>query len=342
MTSPQPASFTTSSAEHTQFVKNSVQYATVALLSYDYSLTWMREVNYVWRQKFTLSTALYIVCRYSMITNVIYSLVTKGMFPILSCDQGYKVCSSLGILTRGAILVVWGARTSAVYNNNKYILMIFGTMIALISILDIIRVPYVVCKGNPGDPIIETFLASLVVFYELLVAILTATRSWNALRAGGFWREKTSLVDLIIRDGLLYFISASFLTVGTLVLLHTASTGSIFQRLLNPFTLPVSGLVTARFILHLREYEHRRTFGSVIDEGYCSSIHFEENIKQLSTGSGIMAQFGEDPVLRARREADTIPNIQSCSTAEGSGLSGGGGGGTEGIQRRLSVEATLA
>jgi len=321
-----------------RFVKNSIQYATVALLSYDYLLTWTREVKFVWLQKFTLSTALYVICRYTLITNVIYTLATKGMLPILSCDEGYKVCSSLAIVGRGAVLVVWGARTSAVYNNNKYLLVVLGSMVLFISILDIIRVPYVVCKGNPGDPILETTLASLVVFYELLVAILTAARSWQALRAGGFWKEKTSLVDLIIRDGLLYFFSASFFTVGTLVLLHTAPDGSIFQRLLNPFTLPVSGLVTARFLLHLRQYERLRTFGSIIGEDCTSAIHFEGNVKHISMGS-IMAQFGEDPVLRARREADIIPNVQTCSTAEGSGLSGGR---MDDIQCRLTLERSLA
>jgi len=133
-------------------------------------------------------------------------------------------------------------------------------------------------------------------------------------------------MDLVIRDGLLYFFSVSFFTVGTLILLHTAPEGSIFQRLLNPFTLPVSGLVTARFLLHLREYEHERTGGSIIGEWYCRSI---------------TAQFGEDPVLRAWREADMIPNAQSCTVAEGSGSSREGGT-TEGIQCRPSVEATLA
>lgn len=213
-------------------------------------------------------------------------------------------------------------------------------MVTFISILDMIRLPYVVCKGSPGDPIIETTLASLVVFYELLAAILTTARTWKALRAGGFWREKTSLMDLVIRDGLIYFISASFFTVGTLVLLHTAPDDSIFQRLLNPFTLPVSGLVTARFILHLREHEHLRTFGSIIDEEYCSAILFQENACRVSRLSSFMTQFGEDPVLRARREADMIPDVQTCSAAEASGSSGAGGG--ESIQRRPDVEAALA
>ncbi|KDR67417.1 hypothetical protein GALMADRAFT_216494 [Galerina marginata CBS 339.88] len=302
-----------SSAAHTRFVKNSIQYSTVvlfraaysgsALLFYDYSLTWTREVTYVWRRKFTLSTGLYMACR---------------------CDNGYKVCSSLAIVVRAATLAVWGARTYAVYDKSRYIIMVFLPLIILISILDIIRIPHVVCIGSQTNPIFETFLASLVVLYEFLAAILTAARSWKALRAGGFWREKTNLLDLVIRD-------VSFFTVGTLILLHTAPNQayrfgieqdkSISQRLLNPFTLPVSGLVTARFLLHLREYEDMRTCGMTIGEEHYGSIRFQNGGYESSRISTIIAQFGEDPVLRARREADIISDVQSRSVDERPGTS---------------------
>ena len=46
----------------------------VALLWYDYALTWTREVQYFWTKRFTLSTALYILCRYGMVTSVLSTL----------------------------------------------------------------------------------------------------------------------------------------------------------------------------------------------------------------------------------------------------------------------------
>ncbi|KAJ6602057.1 hypothetical protein DFH09DRAFT_1126225, partial [Mycena vulgaris] len=37
-----------------------------ALLYYDYALTFPKELQYIWNQKFRLSTALYICCRYAL------------------------------------------------------------------------------------------------------------------------------------------------------------------------------------------------------------------------------------------------------------------------------------
>ena len=54
-----------------------------ALLYYDYSLTWTREVKYFWRRKFTLSTALYIACRYALVANVIYTLAISNRLKTL-------------------------------------------------------------------------------------------------------------------------------------------------------------------------------------------------------------------------------------------------------------------
>jgi hypothetical protein len=45
-----------------------------ALLWYDYALTWTREVQYFWTKRFRLSTALYVLRRYGLVANVLYTL----------------------------------------------------------------------------------------------------------------------------------------------------------------------------------------------------------------------------------------------------------------------------
>ncbi|KAF8649268.1 hypothetical protein AX16_005920 [Volvariella volvacea WC 439] len=45
-----------------------------ALLYYDYVLTFPAEVRYIWQEKFKLSSALYICCRYALVSNVVYLL----------------------------------------------------------------------------------------------------------------------------------------------------------------------------------------------------------------------------------------------------------------------------
>jgi len=44
----------------------------LALLYYDYFLTFPAEVKYIWSRKPTLSTILYIFCRYALLANLLY------------------------------------------------------------------------------------------------------------------------------------------------------------------------------------------------------------------------------------------------------------------------------
>ncbi|KAJ3498131.1 hypothetical protein NLJ89_g10257 [Agrocybe chaxingu] len=73
----------TASAKSVRILRFSIQYASVTLLYYDYALTWTREVQYVWLKKFTISTALYIACRYAMVANVIYTLALAEKLPTI-------------------------------------------------------------------------------------------------------------------------------------------------------------------------------------------------------------------------------------------------------------------
>ncbi|KIM40795.1 hypothetical protein M413DRAFT_72793, partial [Hebeloma cylindrosporum] len=118
---------------------------TTALLYYDYSLTWTREVKYFWTRKFTLSTALYILCRYPLVANVIYLLAISNKLPTLrvsnldSLSRCIRVLTTFShriipysfsdlIITVIAYQAVWGARTYAVFNRNRWILAFFGSL----------------------------------------------------------------------------------------------------------------------------------------------------------------------------------------------------------------------
>ncbi|KIL63829.1 hypothetical protein M378DRAFT_36863, partial [Amanita muscaria Koide BX008] len=46
----------------------------IALLYYDYALTFPDEKEYIWGSRFSLSTFLYLWCRYALVANVIFLL----------------------------------------------------------------------------------------------------------------------------------------------------------------------------------------------------------------------------------------------------------------------------
>ncbi|KAL1741324.1 hypothetical protein HDZ31DRAFT_45669, partial [Schizophyllum fasciatum] len=60
------------------FVQYSVQWSSIALLYYDYALTFSRECKYIWRRRLGLTTILYVCCRYALAANVLYLLAISG------------------------------------------------------------------------------------------------------------------------------------------------------------------------------------------------------------------------------------------------------------------------
>ncbi|CAA7267335.1 unnamed protein product [Cyclocybe aegerita] len=138
------------------FIRFCIQYSSVAVLYYDYALTWTREVQHFWLRKFSLSTALYIAFRYGMVANVIYTLALAEKLPtlrseILLCLE-WTIAAILACIGRTAIVVVWGARTYAVFDRNKWILAIFTLFGLTVIGLAILHIPYVACNGNRGTP----------------------------------------------------------------------------------------------------------------------------------------------------------------------------------------------
>ncbi|KAL0570697.1 hypothetical protein V5O48_011260 [Marasmius crinis-equi] len=106
----------------THYLQFDIQWASLALLYYDYALTFTWEVKYIWSSKFRLSTVLYVFCRYALVANVLYLLaISKHLgdksVGLLyrcssmsywalgeSCDAWFKVIGVLSVLGRLAII----------------------------------------------------------------------------------------------------------------------------------------------------------------------------------------------------------------------------------------------
>lgn len=71
-----------------QAKKNYGHTDSVALLWYDYALTFPMEVEYIWGERFRLTTFLYILCRYALPANILYLLA-------ISKHLGTRVGSNL-------------------------------------------------------------------------------------------------------------------------------------------------------------------------------------------------------------------------------------------------------
>ncbi|KAJ7200143.1 hypothetical protein GGX14DRAFT_466865 [Mycena pura] len=263
------------SAAFTHFLQFRIQYSSLALLYYDFALTFPKEVEYMWKQRFRLSTALYICCRYALVANVLYllAIAEKLGSTVRQCNFWYKIIGALSVLGRAAVIAVFCIRTHAVWGNNKWVLGYMGVVglaltIAVLArrtylaraVLDHQRCPSVhitlscASIAYDGTPAPE-MLSILMVIFESSSALLTTARCVVKFRAGGgIEQHRTGLMFMLFEQDATHISSTiSIFTTAAIILNYPG----FFQRLPNAFTLPLSCILTARLLLYLREWEDK-------------------------------------------------------------------------------------
>ncbi|TFK35542.1 hypothetical protein BDQ12DRAFT_668417 [Crucibulum laeve] len=264
------------------FVSLCIQHSSLALVYYDYTLTFASEVKYVWQRKIKFMTILYVFCRYSLVANVIYAVAITSPLDKLRYYENYAeeeiaVMQHIGS-PRCSVSYV-ESRTYAVFGGSKLVLLIFGLAGTLVTVL-------------ATTTRLRNALSISTVGYQVLCAIFTTFRSIQALIANGDWRtQKHSLMFFIFQQGILYFIFATTFATASLILDYRTYIGS-------------PRLMTARFVLHVRQWEEKHLNTSNYSDPQHSPVWFnnrqDENIF-IRAATPEMPDLGEDPVERATR-----------------------------------------
>lgn len=263
-------------------------------------LTLPLEVKYMWRKRFRASTLLYIFCRYALMANVVYLLALAGKLS-QGCDHWYRVIAALSVLGRASVIITFTMRTWAVWGRSLWVIALMGTLGLTCIILDIIHAPGVKCTGGSSIEIVDTLLAILMCIFEFFSAILTTVRCILELHSTGGFRNasKKNFFFLVLRQGVLYFAIVSIFTTAAAILNFEAPRGSFFARLPNAFTLPVSCTLTARFLLHLRQWDSEdaqsKTAGGHGDSDE-NTIGTMSDWRAAAASALSMDEFGADPV----------------------------------------------
>ncbi|KAJ7660251.1 hypothetical protein DFH06DRAFT_1130148 [Mycena polygramma] len=325
------------------FLQFRLQYSSLALLYYDFALTFPKEVQYIWKERFRLSTALYICCRYALIANVLYLLaiahklgstgISHAGPTVFQCDAWYKVVGALSVLGRAAVIAVFSMRTYAVFAKSIWVAAYMGIVGITCVALDIVRRSFSSPHSGPKvlhpDPrsrdalrwiclsanqrafqrSAPEMLSILMVIFESSSAFLTTVRCIMAIRAGGGMKsQREGIMFMLFEQGILYFFTISIFTTAAVVLNYITFGAAVeffqpgfFQRLPNAFTLPLSCILTARFILYLREWEAAQVNGSNGHRTEVSTVEFHAASRSgvLSSIVGI-DDFGGDPVAQVR------------------------------------------
>ncbi|KAF8578599.1 hypothetical protein K439DRAFT_458413 [Ramaria rubella] len=265
----------------------------IILLYYDWILTLPTEIEHFWKFKFTGPAVIFFLTRYvpligfvptilAYYTNVFSSEVLVNVYihgidrgPIGRCIKHvipFIIWNN--ILCQSSIAFSLLLRTYALHQKSRSILLLVSMAWVTTVSLGIFSaggvVPFTasrLCLIHSPDNLKNRFSIAYtgLLAYEALVYFLTIRRTWSIRLARSIYSMSgDSLIDLIIRDGSLYFWTLLGVTSSSLGVIYLATPDLRTVNVTFNHIIPV--IITSRLLLNLRE--------NIQDEGMqCSPLH---------------------------------------------------------------------
>ncbi|KAJ7115328.1 hypothetical protein C8R44DRAFT_880636 [Mycena epipterygia] len=259
-----------------------VNVASMAILVFDYCLTFNLEVSLIWPSRMSLAKVLFFCARYTPFFDV-----PVGLYYILRPNVALKDCYNLnltstvmsvfGIAIGEAILIL---RTYALSGRDRKILVVFGTIYAVGALSTVVMVGIFLRSMTFGPPILAAipgcnqtggnFILIGICFIIVLVNE-TALMSYTLWLGVKKYRHSRNLfIATLYRDGIMYFIFLCFGSATNFAIL-VAGAGEL-QELLNTFLRVMHSVLSSRVLLHVRDVERKRMEES-LREGAASGTH---------------------------------------------------------------------
>ncbi|KAF9534349.1 hypothetical protein CPB83DRAFT_844092 [Crepidotus variabilis] len=278
------------------FTNRCVSAAAILLLYYDYALTFSDEVERFWipKRRITIASALFYTNRYLSLLGHLPNIVEY--FWTSNDPKRLSICKNL-ILSHNYITVVIQVvvaallfvRTNALYARNRYILYVLGITAtavtayggwAVFSAPNRTYLPSDLLENGCFLPISKETATrfanawTAMLSFDVLVFILTLYKAVTTKRVGPF-----SVLDLLIRDGSLYFGIIVVACISVIVSFHISP--EYLKGLTATLTNILSSVMVSRLMLNLRE------MGSAPTTIAISHLAFQRaNSTSVSTGAG--------------------------------------------------------
>ncbi|KAI0093234.1 hypothetical protein BDY19DRAFT_416377 [Irpex rosettiformis] len=241
-----------------------MQVISIALLLYDWLLIFADEVKYIWTSRLTFVKLLYLWSRYSPIADTVLGFLSH--FTFLSpqeCKLNNTVNTFLGSagIYSGELVLVW--RTFALWQDSKRVRYGLGAVWALMFPLGLYStVSFVTstvyspqlfpnqpgCNLVKGSSAIAGDFVGLVVL-EITIVILTVVKAIHHAK-GNPSLVRFQYVRTLYRDGVLFFICLTVLSVGNFLALFLGPKANAL--LLPTFLRVMHSTLCCRVILNLR------------------------------------------------------------------------------------------
>ncbi|KIM38016.1 hypothetical protein M413DRAFT_249734 [Hebeloma cylindrosporum] len=244
--------------------------ASCVMLFYDMVITFGQEVERIWMRKFTMVTALWFLNRYLSPLGYIVIIVSfhDPSWSKEVCNRYILFPEALKIVTAFVIGVVFIMRIYAIYSRRLSVVLFVVCLLAAELAVKIwaftdgtsLALPEglvgCILVGKHHKRFVFTWIAELV--FDSVVFFLTLWRT--VIQNRSLKGNTSSLINLVLRDGVIYF-GVIFVANLVTVLLFLFATPNL-KAVNASFSTLITSLMVSRLILNLRG---AAVHGAVID-----------------------------------------------------------------------------
>ncbi|EKM48194.1 uncharacterized protein PHACADRAFT_214913 [Phanerochaete carnosa HHB-10118-sp] len=202
-------------------VSSEISYGVLALVVYEYLITFDQEVAIVWRRKITLTSAFLVILRWAMVVNAIIANIVP------STDLGCKIANRLENVViwigYGGTALFSALRVSAIWGRNWFLFVLvlaLGSIPVWANIYTAARSQYDYTEKFGGcwqniyysdkavTVIRRLHLSTRIslIAMDFLVLILTWAKTFSQWRESRRLRIPKSIAGSLLRDGTIYFL----------------------------------------------------------------------------------------------------------------------------------------
>jgi hypothetical protein len=310
----------------------SAGYAAFTLISYDYLLTFHKEISRMWQSpKKTLVFYLFVTLRYA---TLFYQMTFSMSFflPIWSvkgCKSIIFVEQVCFIFSSSALSGIFAVRTFAIYQRNYYILaglMILAAVKVFISATDFFVASKIVVQNAAfhnlgfcsesmagGSVKWNTTSAALALAFDTIVLALTLAKTVSTSIKREQLGLRRSYSYYILRDGLLYYTAIEILLLFTVIFNQVPSLAIKVARVVIILQTSLAPTLAQRLVLNLRSLDDKINGSASITSQPLPPIDFAHGSVIGNIGAPLRVDEDyddEDEIKEELRYSDDLHGIQ--------------------------------
>ncbi|KAH9896105.1 hypothetical protein C8Q73DRAFT_644233 [Cubamyces lactineus] len=248
------------------FIENCALFAEAALIFHEYFITLDSEVRLIWRRRTTGASVLFFLNRYIMIFD---NVITLASYPARTDNVYCYRCAALGWIDVVLNLLpyfIWNAfSTMRVYAISGRDWRIAGVVCFLMIVpiaSNVYNIPFETPDNMPppyncqfdNALTLQTHNIIPLLAGDAIVLIVTWWKTYRLKKAADEARVKMSIVDMLLRDGTLYFGTMLILNV-----LHIMVNYIVKVSFLGDVVDVLTSILVSRFIMNLRNIDGKDT-----------------------------------------------------------------------------------